>query len=64
MYTYEISVCLRDSLGNLVYTPDGRVKKKSFSSDKADDIADFYNRNCSKKPKRKKKNAQSDEKSS
>ena len=60
MYRYEISVCLRDSLGNLVRDNEGRVKKKTFSTDQAGEIADFYNRNSYKK-KKVKKNAKNNE---
>jgi hypothetical protein len=47
--SYEITIQIRDSLGN----PTG--KTKTYVSDKSDEIADFFNRNHIRKPHDKSK---------
>jgi hypothetical protein len=52
---FEITIIERDSLGNPVVDPNGRMKTKTFNSIRGSDIAEFWDRNYVR-PANKKKN--------
>lgn len=52
---YEISIVLRDNVGNELLTPDGRVRRKVFYANSGDVLADLWARNGGRTRKNKKK---------
>lgn len=53
---YEISIVMRDNVGNELLTPDGRVRRKLFIANTSDELADLWARNGGRTRKNKKKN--------
>lgn len=52
---YEISIVLRDNVGNELLTPDGRVRRKVFYANSGDVLADLWARNGGRTRNKKKK---------
>lgn len=42
---YEISIVMRDNVGEALLTPDGRVRRKLFVANNSDELADLWARN-------------------
>lgn len=53
---YEISIVLRDNVGNELLTPDGRVRRKVFYANSGDVLADLWARNGGRTRNKKNKN--------
>ncbi len=53
---FEISVLVRDSLGNVICNADGIPKRKSFNGDTGYAVWEYWNRNGTHLRRKNKKN--------
>lgn len=61
---FEISIVLRDQLGEPICTPEGIVRRKTFYANSGDELYDLWVRNSVKKKGKRTENKKEKEKSS